>query len=77
MQSNQTSSQPIGFFAAHGLCPAKSVKTTGYVLLPGCRSRNALTSAKSLMPLTIAQSHQFYLLSSEAFLLTICIQESF
>jgi hypothetical protein len=29
------------------------------------------------MPLAIAQSHQFYLLSSEAFLLTVLVQESF
>jgi hypothetical protein len=59
MQSNQTSSQQIGFFAAHGLCPAKSVKTTGYVLLPGCRSRNALTSAKYLMPLPSHKAIRF------------------
>jgi hypothetical protein len=36
------------------------------------RSLNATTSAKSLMPFAIAQSHQFYLLSPEAFLLTGC-----
>jgi hypothetical protein len=56
----------------HGALPCKSGKTTGYVLLPCCRSLNVLTSAKSLMPFSIAQSHQFYLLSPEAFLLTLC-----
>jgi hypothetical protein len=57
--------------------PCKSGKTTGYVLLPGCRSRNATTSAKSLMPFATTPGHQFYLLSPEAFLLRILVQENF
>jgi hypothetical protein len=71
-----TSSQQIGFFAAQAFT-LQSGKTTGYVLLPGCRSRNATTSAKSLMPFAIAQGHPFYLLSPEAFLLTLLVQENF
>ncbi|MDB5115196.1 MAG: hypothetical protein JWQ79_688 [Mucilaginibacter sp.] len=60
-----------------GPLPCKTGKTTGYVLLPGCHSLNATTSAKSLMPFATTQGHQFYLLSPEAFLLTVLVQESF
>jgi hypothetical protein len=49
----------------------KAGKTTGYVLLPCFATHHANPSAKSLMPFSITLGHQFYLLSSEAFLLTL------
>jgi hypothetical protein len=70
MQSNQTSSQQICFFAAQAF-PANQVNhgLRSFALL---RSRNATTSAKSPMPFATTPGHQFYLLSPEAFLLTLC-----
>jgi hypothetical protein len=70
MQSNQTSSHQIGFFAARGLCAANQVKPRATFFCPASLAQ-CYTSAKSLMPFAIAQGHQFYLLSPEAFLLTV------
>jgi hypothetical protein len=71
MQSNQTSSQQIGFFAAQAftLQISSNHGLRSFALL---HSFNALTSAKSLMPFATTPGHQFYLLSPEAFLLTVC-----
>jgi hypothetical protein len=71
-----TSSQQRCSFAAPGLALQIS-SNHGLHSFALLRSLNATTSAKSLMPFAIAQGHQFYLLSPEAFLLTLLVQENF
>jgi hypothetical protein len=78
MKSNQKSSQQRGFFAAQGLCPApkeslwdKAGKTTGCIISRSFAPTNPSLQRKDAMPFPSHYPRLFYLLSPEAFLLTV------
>ncbi|MES2809268.1 MAG: hypothetical protein V4619_11610 [Bacteroidota bacterium] len=76
-QSNQKSSQKRGFFAAHGLCPAGQIKTTG----PGsfaayCRAKAGASGKITNAPLPALKAISFYLPSPEAFFSDVLVMRS-
>ena len=68
-KKKQKSSQQRGFFAARGLCPANKVKPRAVIFLR-LLSRVGLRFSKKLLCPCLRTVRQFYLISSEAYLLT-------